>query len=86
MLDQALPNYSSAQFTFAIVLAKKGDLSNDFARKAQRGLMAVLEMDDLEIYHGECRWIANRAIGAAQVTSPEWGATVREHHPLGYGR
>ena len=73
-LATALPNYTSAQFTFLISLAKRGDMTENFARKTQAGLAMEVDIEALEIYRSECRWIANRVVASANMSSPEWGA------------
>ena len=54
-LATALPNYTSAQFTFLISLAKRGDLTENFACKTQSGLAMEVDIEALEIYRSECR-------------------------------
>ncbi|ESO00213.1 hypothetical protein HELRODRAFT_176053 [Helobdella robusta] len=82
-LPQALAaqaeHYMSAQFTFVLALAKKGDRTRQFSAKATRGLQLELGLSNLEIYSDEVAWIATRVINSASL--PTEAAWANLQHP-----
>ncbi|ESO05718.1 hypothetical protein HELRODRAFT_171381 [Helobdella robusta] len=78
-LPQALAaqaeHYMSAQFTFVLALAKKGDMTRQFSVKATRSLQLELGLSNMEIYSDEVAWIATRVINSASLpTEASWAA------------